>query len=141
MWRTCEKKQSKTMSNTSTTMPPQTTNAPTGRPAHARQNYRGHRTTIFTPKITKIESLASSSENKSQEFSKFQKSLHHHVLTTFKNSKDLSKAILEFSDPLVEIRWNTPSLREIRIRHNLVLEGPSTNKTEEQTRQTRLKCK
>ena len=105
--------------------PSQTPAAPTsGRPSNPRHNYRGRRTSSFTPKLSKIESLASSSENKSQDFSKFQKSLHHHVLTTFKNSKDLSKAILEFADPLVAIRQHTPTLTEIRIRHNLGLHGP-----------------
>jgi hypothetical protein len=103
-----------------------------GRATNTRQHYRGRRTTTnsFTPKISKIESLASSSENKSQDFSKFQKSLHHHVLTTFKNSKDLSTAILEFADPLVAIRQHTPSLTEIRTRHNLGLQGPTANETE-----------
>ena len=108
--------------------PSQTPAASTGgRPSNPRHNYRGRRTTSsFTPKLSKIESLASSSENKSQDFSKFQKSLHHHVLTTFKNSKDLSKAILEFADPLVAIRQHIPSLTAIRTRHNLVLQGPPT---------------
>ena len=54
--------------------------------------------THFIPKIASIESLVSSSENQSQDFNKFQKSIHHHILAMFKNSKDLSKAVQEFSD-------------------------------------------
>ena len=103
-----------------------------GRTTNTRQQYRGRRTPSFTPKISKIESLASSSENKNQDFSKFQKSLHHHVLTTFKNSKDLSTAILDFADPLAAIRQHTPSLTEIRTRHNLGLQGPTANETDAQ---------
>ena len=123
---------STTPAPTSAPAPSQNPAAGNGRATNTRQHYRGRRTTTnsFTPKISKIESLASSSENKSQDFSKFQKSLHHHVLTTFKNSKDLSTAILEFADPLVAIRQHTPSLTEIRIRHNLGLQGPTANETE-----------
>ena len=51
----------------------------------------------FVPKIATIESLVSSSENKGQDFTKFQKSIHHHALTTFKNSKDISKAMSNFA--------------------------------------------
>ena len=125
------------MSNTPAPAPASTpTPAPSastsGRTSNSRQNHRGRRTTSFTPKLSKVESLASSSENKSQDFSKFQKSLHHHVLTTFKNSKDLSQAILEFADPLVAIRQHIPSLTDIRNRHNLGLQGPPAggNETE-----------
>ena len=123
---------STTPAPTSAPAPSQNPAAGNGRATNTRQHYRGRRTTTnsFTPKISKIESLASSSENKSQDFSKFQKSLHHHVLTTFKNSKDLSTAILEFADPLVAIRQHTPSLTEIRTRHNLGLQGPTANETE-----------
>ena len=73
----------------------------------------------FVPKIATIESLVSSSKNKGQDFTKFQKSIHHHALTTFKNSKDISKAILQFVDPHVEFRQNKPNLSKIRTENNL----------------------
>ena len=78
----------------------------------------------FVPKLASIESLVSSSENKGQDFTKFQKSIHHHALTTFKNSKDVSKAILEFVDPHVELRQNQPNLTSIRTQNNLNPEPP-----------------
>ena len=78
----------------------------------------------FVPKLTSIESLVSSSENKGQDFTKFQKSIHHHALTTFKNSKDVSKAILEFVDPFVELHQSKPSLTTIRTENSLHPEPP-----------------
>ena len=76
----------------------------------------------FVPKVSTIESLASSSEKKGQDFTKFQKSIHHHALTTFKNSKD--KVILEFSDPHAELCKNVPNLTSIRTNHNLCPSPP-----------------
>ena len=57
----------------------------------------------FIPKIPTIESLGTTKENRRQDFTKFQKSLHHHVMTKYKNSKDLSKCILQFVEPITEI--------------------------------------
>ena len=85
-----------------------------------RYKYRNRNTNwnkrIFTPMLPNIEALSSTSENNSQDFSKFQKSIHHHILTTFKNSKDLSKAILEFKDPYSDLKSNHPSLITIRTK-------------------------
>ena len=68
---------------------------------------------------------------RSQDFSKFQKSIHHHVLTTFKHSKDLSTAILEFTDPLAALQQNRPSLSSIRVEHGLQMIPAPTNKSKE----------
>ena len=111
--------------STATPAPAQTSSAPSNR-SNSRYNSRrrngnsdNNSSNRFVPKIPTIESLASSSENKGQDFTKFQKSIHHHALTTFRNSKDMSKAILEFSDPYAEIRKDVPNLTTIRIIHNL----------------------
>ena len=45
-------------------------------------------------------------------------------MTTFKNSKDISKAILHFADPHVEFRQNKPNLSKIRTENNLHPEPP-----------------
>ncbi len=79
---------------------------------HNRNNQRS--TPRFVPKIADIETLATCSEHKGQDFAKFQKSLYHHVLTTFRNSKDMSKAILEFTDPHIALKKTQPSLSDIR---------------------------
>ena len=93
----------------------------------------------FVPKLTSIESLVSSSENKGQDFTKFQKSINHHALTTFKNSKDVSKAILEFVDPHVELHQNKPSLTSIRTENDLHPEPPvsTENKNEKLLRESK----
>ena len=82
--------------------------APHSRQANNHNRYRNgngngncnnqNRSSQFVPKIPEIETLATSSENKGQDFAKFHKSIHHQVLTTFRNSKDMSDAILKFTD-------------------------------------------
>ena len=79
-----------------------------------------------------IEALSSNSENRSQDFLKFQKSIHHHVLTTFKNSKDLSKAILEFKNSYAKLKSDRPSLTIIRTKNNLEPVPPTSGETEEE---------
>ena len=96
-------------------------NARSGRRNGNQDNNNSNR---FVPKLTSIKILVSNSENKGQDFTKFQKSIHHHALTTFKNSKDVSKAILEFVDPYVELRQNQPNLSTIRNENNLQPEPP-----------------
>ena len=73
----------------------------------------------FVPKIAEIETLGTSTEQRGQNFAKFLKSIHHHALTTFNNSKDISKAILDFTDPLAELQKETLSLSAIRKKNNL----------------------
>ena len=68
----------------------------------------------FIPKIPTIESLGTTKENRRQDFTKFQKSLHHHVMTKYKNSKDLSKCILQFVEPITEIEKGMKTLGDIR---------------------------
>ena len=116
--------------------------AATGRPNRGNRrrynnqnNNNTNNNSRFVPKIATIESLVSSSENKGQDFTKFQKSIHHHALTTFKNSKDISKAILQFVDPHVEFRQNKPNLSKIRTENNLhpnppVIVPPATEEDE-----------
>ncbi len=79
-----------------------------------------------------IEALSSNSEKRSQDFSKFQKSIHHHVLTTFKISKDLSKVILEFKDPYADLKSDRASLTIIRTKNNLEPVPPTSGETEEE---------
>ena len=101
-----------------------------------RNRYRNRSTNwnkrTFTPMLPNIEALSSNSENKSQDFSKFQKSIHHHVLTTFKSSKDLSKAILEFKDPYSDLKSDRPSLTIIRTENNLEPVPPTSGETAEE---------
>ena len=73
----------------------------------------------FIPRIAKIETLGTSTEQRGHDFTKFLKSIHHHALTTFKNSKDISKAILDFTDPFAELRQTTLSLSQIRKNNGL----------------------
>ena len=93
-------------------------------------NNQSRGTNRFVPKIATIESLATSKENKGQDFIKFQKSLHHHVLTTFKRSKDLSKAILEFENPIANIKKDRLTLADIRKEEGLEYTAPTKDETE-----------
>ena len=73
----------------------------------------------FVPKIPGIETLGTSTEQRGHDFAKFLKSIHHHALTTFRHSKDISKAIVEFTDPLIALKQSTLSLSEIRKQNGL----------------------
>jgi hypothetical protein len=75
-----------------------------------KQNGDSKPSSRFVPKIPEIETLGTSTEQKGHNFTKFLKSIHHHALTTFRNSKDVSKAILEFEDPFVALQQNMLSL-------------------------------
>ena len=76
--------------------------------------------------------LVSNSENKSQDFTKFQKSIHHHVLATFKNSKDLSTAIQDFIDPYKELKQNVPTLAKIQAEYNLIPGAPQSKEMDKE---------
>ena len=99
-------------------------NARHNRRRNENQDNGNNTSNKFVPKLTFIESLVSSSENKGQDFTKFQKSIHHHALTTFKNSKDISKDILEFVNPYVELSKHKPNLTVIRSDNGLHPELP-----------------
>ena len=72
----------------------------------------------FTPKDPSIESLGTASENSSQDFTKFQKSLNHKVVTTYEEAKYLSKAILNFKDPQAELEKERLTISQLRVKHN-----------------------
>ena len=101
-----------------------TTIPPTGR----RQNNRS--TQQFIPKIPGIETIGTSTEQRGHDFVKFIKSIHHHALTTFRHSKDISSAILDFKDPLVDLRRNMLSLSQIKTQNNLSPSPPPASKSE-----------
>ena len=61
-----------------------------------------------------MELLSSFDEKKRQDFSKFQKPLNHLVMTTYKNSKDLSGCIMDFIQPKQKIEKERKSLIDIR---------------------------
>ena len=82
------------------------------------------------PKIADLETLGSSTEQRGHNFPKFLKSIHHHAITNFKNSKDISKAILEFTDPYAELNKSKLSLIQIRKKGNLDLIPPATDETD-----------
>ena len=84
----------------------------------------------FLPKIADLETLGSSTEQRGHNFPKFLKSIHHHAITNFKNSKDISKAILEFTDPYAELNKSKLSLIQIRKKGNLDLIPPATDETD-----------
>jgi hypothetical protein len=86
--------------------------------------------TQFVPKIPGIETLGTSTEQRGHDFAKFLKSIHHHALTTFRNSKDISKAIVEFTDPLAALKKTALSLSEIRIQNKLDPTPPVTGENE-----------
>jgi len=78
----------------------------------------------FVPKIAEIETLGTSTEQRRHDFAKFFKSIHHHALTTFRNSKDISKAILNFTD-----RQTVLSLSQIRRSNGLNPMPPVTDES------------
>jgi len=98
---------------------------PTAPPAAGRRqtNDRNHQnnrpSSQFVPKIPGIEILGTSTKQRGHDLAKFLKSIHHHALTTFRHSKDISSTILEFKDPLAVLRLNTLSLSQIRTQNNL----------------------
>jgi hypothetical protein len=85
------------------------------------------------PKIADLETLGSSTEQRGHNFPKFLKSIHHHAITNFKNSKDISKAILEFTDPYTELNTSKLSLIQIRRKGNLDLVPPAAEEDAEAT--------
>lgn len=94
-----------------------------GEPSHHRhQNQQNRPSSQFVPKIPGIKTLGTSTEQRGHDFAKFLKSIHHYALTTFRNSKDISKAIVEFIDPFTALMQTTLSLSEIRKQNGL---GPT----------------
>ena len=85
----------------------------------------------FVPKIATIETLGTSTEQRGHDFAKFLKSIHHHALTTFRNSKDVSKAILNFTDPFDDLRQSVLSLSQIRRNNGLNPEPPPATESDE----------
>ena len=85
----------------------------------------------FVPKIATIETLGTSTEQRGHDFAKFIKSIHHYALTTFRNSKDVSKAILNFTDPFVELRQAVLSLTQIRRNNGINPMPPVTDESDE----------
>ena len=126
------------------TVPP--TAPPAGRRQPNQQNNRS--ASQFVPKIPGIETLGTSTEQRGHDFAKFIKSIHHHVLTTFRHSKDISRAILDFKDPLVDLRMNILSLSQIKTKistlHLLRRLNPNPTHTSEkwrmQTAETKSNC-
>ena len=84
-----------------------------------RDNTRNQTNNTFVPKLTTVESLTTNKEKRRQDFSKFQKSLHHHVMTTYSKSIDLSRAITHFEDPNTKIQSEIPTMANIRKKYNL----------------------
>jgi len=83
----------------------------------------------FVPKIAEIETLGTSTEQRGHDFAKFLKSIHHHALTTFRNSKDISKVILNFTDPFVELQQTVLSLSQVRRSNGLNPMPPVTDES------------
>jgi len=77
----------------------------TGRRHTGDRNQNGRISSQFIPKTPGIEILGTSTEQRGHDFANFLKSIHHHALTTFRHSKDISSAILEFKDPLAVLRF------------------------------------
>ena len=92
---------------------------PAAKPAVSKQIGDTKPSSRFVPKISDIETLGTSTKQRGHDFTKFLKSIHHHALTNFRNSKDISKAILEFSDPFTALKQTTLTLAEIRKIHKL----------------------
>ena len=95
-------------------------------------NRYGSSRSQFTPKLSEVESLATTKENRGQDFAKFTKSLHHYVLTNFKRSKDLSKAITDFQDPYDLIKQSTKNLTTIQKEHSLELTASPKGESKEE---------
>jgi hypothetical protein len=98
--------------------------------AARRQQGQPRTSSQFVPKIPEIETLGTNTEQRGHDFAKFLKSIHHHALTTFRNSKDISKAIVEFKDPLAALRNTALSLSEIRRKYSLNPAPPVEDETE-----------
>ena len=104
--------------------------------SRARNNTRNRtdaNSNQFVPKLATVESLGTLKESKRQNFSKFQKSIHHHVMTTYKNSKDMSKCIIDFVQPIPEIEKETKTLSQIRKTNASysIIAPPSSETAEE----------
>ena len=100
---------------------------------HQNQHQHNRLSLQFTPKIPGIETLGMSTEQRGHNLTKFLRSIHHHALTTFCNSKDISMAIVEFKDPLAALKQATLSLSKIRRQNNL---NPSPPVADEDTAAT-----
>jgi len=95
-----------------------------------RSNHNQNTMRNFTPKDPAIESLGTASENSSQDFTKFQKSLNHKVVTTYEEAKYLSKAILNFKDPQAELEKERLTISQLRVKHNYqAIPSPGPNET------------
>ena len=102
------------------------------RPRTNARNRSDTNANSFVPKLSTVESLGTLKENRRQNFNKFQKSIHHHVMTTYKNSKDMSKCIIEFVHPVPEIEREVKTLSAIRGSNSLYsIIPPPANETDE----------
>ena len=75
--------------------------------------------------------LGTKVERASQDFSKFTKALHNHVLTSFTYQKDISFAITEFKDPIRIVAvdlWTKAKL----MSENFITFGNETVGTDEE---------
>jgi len=85
----------------------------------------------FKGAIEALPVLGTKVERASQDFSKFTKALHNHVLTNFTYPKDISFAITEFKDPIRIVAADLPTKAKL-MSENFITFGDETVGTDEE---------
>jgi hypothetical protein len=93
-----------------------------------------NRGTKFAGTIENIETLSTKAERKGKEnFASFNKSLHQHVITTFKNPQDIAVAVTEFEDPMKKLNNLVPTLAKVMEDLGYELENSISGESQDET--------
>jgi hypothetical protein len=93
-----------------------------------------NRGTKFAGTIENIETLSTKAERKGKEnFASFIKSLHQHVITTFKNPQDIAVAVTEFEDPMKKLNNLVPTLAKVMEDLGYELEDSISGESQDET--------
>ena len=77
-----------------------------------------------------MDTLATKAEKRGIELASFLKSLHLHVITTFKNPKDIAVAVTNFKDPLMDMARELPTVAKTKASLGVISEPPVTGESE-----------
>ena len=78
-----------------------------------------------------LPALGTKVERTSQEFSKFTKAVHNHVLANFTYPKDISVAITNLKDPIRIVAANLPTKNKLMTENFIVLKDDQIGTNEE----------
>ena len=89
-----------------------------------RSRASNYQQSTFKGAIAGVDTLATKAEKRGIEFASFLKSLHLHVITTFKNPKDIAVAVTDFKDPLMDMARDLPTVAKTKASLGVTTEPP-----------------